>query len=164
MYKTETDTTMTLLRFRRASDGKNIGLLTWFAIHGTSLYNNNTHVAGDNKGVAAWMTEQAMKEDDSAADGFFAAFSQANLGDVSPNIEGAWCEDGSGKKCSYESASCPDGVVTSCHGRGPFFREKDQGASSCHEISKRQATAATKLLVWFPRQILGSGADRARLR
>ncbi|KAF4505563.1 hypothetical protein G6O67_007497 [Ophiocordyceps sinensis] len=145
-YQSETDTTMTLLRFRRASDLKNIGLLTWFPVHGTSLYNNNTHVAGDNKGLASWMTEQAMKNDDSAADGFIAGFSQANLGDASPNTEGAWCEDGSGQRCSFETASCPNGKVTGCHGRGPMFREKDQGVSSCHEIARRQATAATELL------------------
>ncbi|PHH90442.1 hypothetical protein CDD83_3650 [Cordyceps sp. RAO-2017] len=145
-YKGQTDTTMTLLRFRRASDGKNIGLLTWFAVHGTSLYSNNTHVAGDNKGLAAWMVEQKMKEDDSAADGFIAAFSQANLADASPNIEGAWCEDGSGQPCSLESAACPDGKVTKCHGRGPLFRALDLGVSSCHEIARRQAVAAERLM------------------
>lgn len=146
-YQSETDKTMTLLRFRRASDMKNIGLLTWFPVHGTALYNNNTHVSGDNKGLAAWMTEKAMKNDDSAADGFIAAFSQANLADATPNIEGAWCEDGSGERCSLETASCPNGKVTGCHGRGPMFREQDLGVSSCHEIARRQATAATELLV-----------------
>ncbi|XP_044719752.1 neutral ceramidase [Hirsutella rhossiliensis] len=145
-YQSDTDTTMTLLRLRRASDMKSIGLLTWFPVHGTSLYNNNTHVSGDNKGLASWMTEQALKKDDSAVDGFIAAFSQANLGDASPNTEGAWCEDGSGQMCNFQTASCPNGKVTGCHGRGPMFREKDQGTSSCHEIARRQATAATELL------------------
>src|ERR1700710_1758035 len=33
---------LTLLRFRRASDGKSTGVLTWFPVHGTSMLGNNT--------------------------------------------------------------------------------------------------------------------------
>lgn len=32
-----------------------------------------------------------------------------------------------------------------CHGRGPFFREQDEGTKSCFEIGRRQYTAAKKL-------------------
>ncbi|KAL2202982.1 neutral ceramidase precursor [Sarocladium strictum] len=141
-YDAETDTTMTLLRFQRASDEKNIGVLTWFPVHPTSLLGNNTHVAGDNKGVAAWMLERDLAEDDSAADGFVAGFSQANVGDTSPNVLGAYCDDGSGDQCSYENSTCADGKSQSCHGRGPEFRALDLGVRSCHEMGKRQFTAA----------------------
>ncbi|PHH82543.1 hypothetical protein CDD82_5646 [Ophiocordyceps australis] len=137
-YTAATDTTMTLLRFRRASDMKSVAALTWFPVHGTSLYNNNTHVAGDNKGLAAWMLEQAMQSHDSAAEGFIAAFSQANLADATPNIEGAWCEDGSDVMCDFETATCANGKVEQCHGRGPNFREQDLGTStnsSCTPIT-----------------------------
>ena len=138
---------MTLLRFTRASDNKITGLLNWFPVHGTSLYRNNTHVAGDNKGLAAWMTEQAMREDSAFAGNFVAAFSQANLGDATPNTEGAWCEDGSGKQCDFETATCADGTVAKCQGRGPHWQVQDQGASSCHEIALRQLRGVKEILV-----------------
>lgn len=146
-YDDETDTTMTLLRFQRASDEKNIGVLTWFPVHPTSLLGNNTHVAGDNKGVAAWMLERDLADDDSAADGFVAGFSQANVGDTSPNVLGAYCDDGSGDQCSYENSTCADGKSQSCHGRGPEFRALDLGVRSCHEMGKRQFTAAKEAYV-----------------
>ena len=146
-YEDETDKTLTLLRFQRASDEKNIGVLTWYPVHPTSLLGNNTHVAGDNKGVAAWMLEQELAGDDSAAEGFVAGFSQANVGDTTPNVLGAYCDDGSGDQCSYENSTCADGKSQSCHGRGPFFRELDLGVKSCHEIGLRQFTAAKEAYV-----------------
>ncbi|KAF7554387.1 hypothetical protein G7046_g6840 [Stylonectria norvegica] len=141
-YDAEVDTTLTLLRFQRASDNKNIGVLTWFPVHGTSLLGNNTHAAGDNKGVAAWMLERAMQDEDSAAQGFVAGFSQANVGDTTPNVLGAYCDDGSGRMCSLENSTCADGKSQSCHGRGPEFRKLDLGVSSCYEIGRRQYNAA----------------------
>jgi neutral ceramidase len=89
-YSDDVDKEMTVLRFQRASDGKNIGILTWYPVHGTSIYQNSTHVAGDNKGVAAVMFEKAMATEESAADSFVAGFSQANVGDTTPNTLGAW--------------------------------------------------------------------------
>jgi len=88
-YSTDVDKEMTVLKFKRASDSKSIGVLTWYAVHGTSMLENNTHVSGDNKGVAATMFEKAMKDDASAAPGFVAGFSQANVGDTTPNVLGA---------------------------------------------------------------------------
>jgi neutral ceramidase len=130
---------LTLLRFSR-TDGRDIGALTWFPTHGTSMLGNNTLVSGDNKGVAAYLFEQSMGA------GFVAGFSQANVGDTSPNVLGAWCEDGSGQMCSFESSTCADGKSQMCHARGPFFRVKDNGASSCFEIGRRQFEAARNLL------------------
>lgn len=89
-YADDVDKEMTVLKFQRASDSKNVGILTWFPVHGTSIYQNSTHVAGDNKGVAALMFEKEIQGDDSAADGFVAGFSQANVGDTTPNVLGAW--------------------------------------------------------------------------
>lgn len=136
---------MTLLKFQRTSDGKNIGILTWFPVHGTSMLGNNTLVAGDNKGVAAYLFERSMRDEETAADGFVAGFSQANVGDTSPNVLGAWCEDGSDQMCSFENSTCSNGRSQSCHGRGPMFRVKDDGASSCFEIGKRQFEPAREL-------------------
>lgn len=146
-YNAETDITMTLLRFQRASDGKNIGVLSWFPVHGTSLLGNNTHAAGDNKGVAAWLLESAAKDDPNAADGFVAAFSQANVGDTTPNVLGAWCDDGSGQQCSLENSTCADGKSESCHGRGPEFQALDLGVKSCYEMGRRQFAGAQSIYV-----------------
>ncbi|PMB67061.1 Neutral ceramidase [Beauveria bassiana] len=145
-YDAETDTTLTLIRFRRASDNKNIGSLSWYPVHGTSMLGNNTHASGDNKGVAAWLLEEDMKNDKNAADGFVAGFSQANVGDTSPNVGGAWCDDGSGQQCSLENSTCADGKSQSCHGRGPFFEALDLGVKSCFEIGRRQYTGAKSVL------------------
>ncbi|KAL2196420.1 Neutral/alkaline nonlysosomal ceramidase [Corynascus similis CBS 632.67] len=149
---------LTLLKFQRASDGKNIGVLTWFPTHGTSLLGNNTLIAGDNKGVAAYLFEKSARRDPTAAKGFVAGFSQANVGDTSPNVLGAWCEDGSGQMCRLENSTCSDGKSQACHGRGPFFRIRDNGASSCFEIGKRQfepARALYEQLQWNPAPVRG---------
>ncbi|GAO14695.1 hypothetical protein UVI_02028900 [Ustilaginoidea virens] len=144
-YQDETDTTMTLLRFKRAKDNKDIGILTWFPVHGTSLLGNNTHAAADNKGVAAWMFENSVKTSPHAADGFVAGFSQANVGDTTPNVLGAYCDDGSGKQCSLEKSTCADGKSQSCHGRGPEFRALDLGVKSCYEMGRRQYAGAQNI-------------------
>lgn len=136
---------LTLLKFSRASDGKNIGVLTWFPTHGTSMLGNNTLISGDNKGVAAGLFEKSVIQDENAAEGFVAGFSQANVGDTTPNVLGAWCEDGSGQQCSFKNSTCSDGRSQYCHARGPFFRVKDNGASSCHEVGRRQFQPAKKL-------------------
>lgn len=144
-YNAETDITMTLLRFQRASDGKNIGVLSWFPVHGTSMLGNNTHASGDNKGVAAWLFESAMADNPNAAEGFVAGFSQANVGDTTPNVLGAWCDDGSGQQCSLENSTCADGKSQSCHGRGPEFQALDLGVKSCHEMGRRQFAGAQSI-------------------
>ncbi|RFU28683.1 hypothetical protein B7463_g7648, partial [Scytalidium lignicola] len=137
--------TLTMLKFERASDSKNIGVLTWFPTHGTSMLGNNTLISGDNKGVAAGLFEKSVWDEESAAEGFVAGFSQASVGDTSPNVLGAWCEDGSGQQCSFENSTCSDGKSKFCHARGPFFRVNDNGASSCFEVGKRQYESAKDL-------------------
>lgn len=137
---------LTLVKFQRASDGKNIGVLTWFPTHGTSMYGNNTIITGDNKGVAAYLFEKSASKEASAAEGFVAGFSQADVGDTSPNVLGAWCEDGSGQMCSFKNSTCPsDGRSQKCHARGPAFRMNDNGTSSCFEIGRRQFASAKAL-------------------
>ncbi|GAB0136142.1 hypothetical protein EsDP_00004454 [Epichloe bromicola] len=144
-YEDETDTTMTMLRFKRAKDNKDVGVLTWFAVHGTSMLGNNTHAAADNKGVAAWLFEEAMRDNPNAAEGFVAGFSQASVGDTTPNVLGAYCDDGSGKECSLVNSTCADGKSQSCHGRGPEFRALDLGVKSCYEIGRRQFVGAQNI-------------------
>ncbi|KAK0743368.1 neutral ceramidase [Schizothecium vesticola] len=144
-YADDVDKALTLLRFKRASDSKSIGVLTWFAVHGTSMLGNNTHVSGDNKGVAAILFEKSVKGDPQAAEGFVAGFSQSTVGDTTPNVLGAYCDDGSGQMCSFESSTCADGKSQACHGRGPAFQKLDLGVSSCFEIGRRQFAGAKAL-------------------
>jgi len=143
-YKEDVDKALTMLAFSDAQTGKSLGALTWFPVHGTSMLGNNTLITGDNKGVAAQLLEKAVRSTEGADDGFVAGFSQANVGDTSPNVLGAYCEDGSGEQCNFEDSTC-GGKNEPCHGRGPRFMEKDQGASSCYEIGKRQFLAAKRL-------------------
>ena len=151
---------MTLLKFQRVADGKNIGVLTWFPTHGTSMQANNTLITGDNKGVAADLFEKQMASDDSAANGFVAGFSQANMGDASPNVLGAYCEDGTGRRCDFESSACSDGRSNHCRARGPMFGRKDFGAASCFEIGRLQHEGAVGIYESLNRggpNIRGSG-------
>lgn len=140
-YTTDTDVDMTVLGFEDAADGKMMGILTWLPVHGTSLYQNNTLITGDNKGIAAYLFEQSMKLVNPE---FVAGFSQANVGDTSPNVLGAFCED-TGLPCRFNDSTC-NGRTQGCHGRGPFFEFQDQGTRSCFEIGKRQSDAAKTIL------------------
>ncbi|KAK5238560.1 hypothetical protein LTR47_000303 [Exophiala xenobiotica] len=140
-YTDDVDKTMTLLKFERAADGMSMGALSWFPVHGTSLYQNNTLITGDNKGVAAYLLEEIMQEQNPA---FVAGFSQANVGDTTPNTLGTFCED-TGLSCSFNDSTC-GGRTQPCHGRGPMFTSLDQGTKSCFEIGGHQMAAAKNLL------------------
>jgi neutral ceramidase len=79
------DTRMTVLRFEQA--GRPIGLLNFFATHGTSMTQDNHLISADNKGYAAHLIEQEGFGVDWAHRGdFVAAFAQTNAGDMSPNL------------------------------------------------------------------------------
>ncbi|SAM69971.1 related to neutral ceramidase [Ustilago bromivora] len=100
------------------------GFLSWYAVHGTSLYENNTLTSGDNKGLAALLYESAQEPEKlPGQNAFVAGFSQALVGDTSPNTKGAWCDDGS--VCEYKHSTCDNGKgkerVQTCHGRGPAW-------------------------------------------
>lgn len=136
-YAGNADTEMTLLAFESES-GKKLGLLNWYPTHGTSLYNNNTLIAGDNKGYAAIAFEKYI------GDGFVAGFSQSNVGDISPNTLGPVCED-TGLPCKYEDSTC-NGKTQMCKARGPGFRALDNGKTSNKIIGERQV--ATAKAIW----------------
>ncbi len=149
-YEDDVDKMMTVLRFRRAHDEKDIGVLTWFPVHGTSMLGNNTLITGDNKGVAAALFENKMRHSDDAVEDFVAGFSQSNVGDTSPNINGAFCEDEHGGECDFEDSTC-GGKTGACHGQGPFDASHDRGAASCYEIGKRQYHGAMENYVGLSR-------------
>ncbi|MGW1679518.1 neutral/alkaline ceramidase [Saccharopolyspora sp. NPDC002376] len=71
------DPAVTVLRF--AQGNRDVGAITWFATHGTSMTNTNQLISSDNKGYAAFAWEQLDDE-------FVACFAQTNSGDMSPNL------------------------------------------------------------------------------
>lgn len=81
------DPQMVVLRFRQGS--KDVGAISWFPTHGTSLPNTNTLLSGDNKGYAAyaWEREDLGQDYASKKPGFVAAFAQSAAGDMSPNLD-----------------------------------------------------------------------------
>jgi neutral ceramidase len=79
------DERMTVLRFEQA--GRPVGLLDFFATHGTSMTNTNQLISSDNKGYASYRVEHDRYGVDWAhRGGFVAAFAQTNSGDMSPNL------------------------------------------------------------------------------
>jgi len=87
---------MTQLRFTSSQPGgSDLGILNWFAVHGTSMNNTNVLISGDNKGYASYLMEKHYNGNDTLAGkgAFVAAFASTNLGDVSPNTKGAVCVD-----------------------------------------------------------------------
>ncbi|WP_164001389.1 neutral/alkaline ceramidase [Pyxidicoccus caerfyrddinensis] len=83
----DTDKQMTLLRLQ-TSTGQEVGLINWFAVHATSMGNDNLLISGDNKGYASYLFEKLKGTNYTAAKTFVAAFAQSNEGDVTPNIYG----------------------------------------------------------------------------
>ncbi|MDP9867547.1 MULTISPECIES: neutral/alkaline ceramidase [Streptosporangium] len=80
------DPAMTVLRFKQG--GTDVGAISWFATHATSLTNANTLISPDNKGYAAyrWEHDHAGVRYLDGTPGFVAAFPNTNAGDMSPNL------------------------------------------------------------------------------
>ena len=89
-YASNTNTLMTLLRLQKHTDGAplEIGAINWFAVHGTSMSNDNHLISGDNKGYAAYLFERTKGTNYLTDETFVAAFAQSDEGDVTPNIYG----------------------------------------------------------------------------
>ncbi|KAF8526003.1 Neutral/alkaline nonlysosomal ceramidase [Hysterangium stoloniferum] len=146
-YQFDQDKDLTLMQFDDPS-GKTRGFLSFFAVHGTSLYENNTLISGDNKGMAAFLAESTAEP--SSLPGkttFVAGFSQSNVGDTSPNTLGAFCESPgqpwNGLLCTFNTSTC-GGAAQDCHGRGPGFRISD--FESNFLIGKAQADGAQAVM------------------
>ncbi|MBF6175744.1 neutral/alkaline ceramidase [Nocardia blacklockiae] len=80
------DPQVTVLRLRQG--GVDVGAITWFATHGTSLTDNNTLISADNKGYASyrWEHDEMGVRHLDGAPRFVAAFAQTNAGDMTPNL------------------------------------------------------------------------------
>lgn len=78
-----TDRRMTVLRFEDAAE-RALGLLSLFAVHGTSVHSEWALIHPDNKGCAARRLEQEAERRGDA--GYVAIFAQGAAGDASPNF------------------------------------------------------------------------------
>ncbi len=108
------DPAVTVLRLRQG--GRDVGAITWFATHGTSLTDRNTLISADNKGYASYRwehDEMGVRYPDGPAS-FVAAFAQTNPGDITPNLN-----------------------VTPWHPSGPT----DDNRANCALIGERQYQA-----------------------
>ncbi|XP_077987549.1 putative neutral ceramidase C [Glandiceps talaboti] len=139
-YEHDVDKTMTLLKFI-AEDGKDLGALSWFAVHPTSMNNTNHLISGDNKGYASYLMEQHFNDGARPGKGpFVAAFAQSNQGDVTPNTKDPHChEAGEDSECEYETSSCPGQDVCVAFGPGEDIFE------STEIIGRRQYDKAMEL-------------------
>ncbi|KAF7348448.1 Neutral ceramidase [Mycena venus] len=113
------------------------GFLSFFPVHGTSLYENNTLVSSDNKGMAAYLYESSIEPTAMPGNQTFVA----GLG--------AFCESPGqpydGMPCQANTSTC-GGTVTDCHGRGPGFTLDSFGFHSNEMIAQIQVNAAKTIL------------------
>lgn len=133
-YDYDTDKEATLFRFVQTESNKtkDIGMIGWFAVHGTSMNNSNYFITGDNKGYASYLMEKEMNHGSLPGAGpFVAAFAQSNEGDSTPNIKGAFCQNM--EPCETVHSTC-DGWSQGCRGYGP---SPDQ-FESCRLIGNSQ--------------------------
>ncbi|XP_060077762.1 uncharacterized protein LOC132557292 [Ylistrum balloti] len=115
-YNYNVDKNMTVLKMVDA-EGKGIGMISWFAVHCTSMNNTNGLVSSDNKGYASQLMEENFTQDFPGNGKFVAAFAQSNEGDVSPNTAGPKCLD-TGKPCDLPTSTC-NGRNEQCVAFGP---------------------------------------------
>lgn len=71
----------------RDLSGKPIALISWFAVHCTTLHRDFRAVHSDNKGLAAIQVERHFSE---RGHEMVALFAQGAAGDVSPNFKKYW--------------------------------------------------------------------------
>ena len=119
-----------------------IGVLNWYAVHGTSMNSTNKLISGDNKGYASYLMEKEINGQDTLPGhgDFVAAFASTNLGDASPNTDGPRCID-TGEPCDLVSSTC-NGRNAMCIGSGPGKNMQE----STEIIGRRQFDMAIKLL------------------
>ncbi|KAK9765121.1 Neutral ceramidase [Basidiobolus ranarum] len=142
-YKHNTDTNMRLIKFTNEA-GKPIGIFNWYAVHCTSMNSDNSLISGDNKGYASYLLEKDMNEGALTGSGkFVAGFAQSNMGDVSPNTQGARCLD-TGLPCDYKTSTC-NGKSQLCVARGPGF-ETGGDIESTRIIGNYQYQTAKNLM------------------
>ncbi|KAM7542913.1 hypothetical protein Aperf_G00000018721 [Anoplocephala perfoliata] len=154
LYSSDVDQTMHLLKLV-ADDGRELGMINWFPVHGTSMNRTNRLVSSDNKGLASILFEQ-WKKDTDGTDLFVAAFAQANEGDVSPNSRGASCID-TGAPCNPLTSTCSDGKVQKCIAYGPGVH--GDMFESTRLIAQLQYEKARELYMMASRELFDAATE-----
>ncbi|XP_068115033.1 neutral ceramidase [Hyperolius riggenbachi] len=117
-YSTNTDKDMVILKMVDMND-KEVGLVSWFAVHPVSMPNSNHLISSDNMGYASYLFELEKNKGYLPGEGpFVAAFASSNLGDVTPNTKGPICTN-TGLPCEPFTSTCPEFGVTTCIATGP---------------------------------------------
>jgi neutral ceramidase len=120
------DRTMTLLRVED-EHGVPMGMLSWFAVHGTSLHWEQGELHGDNKGHAAQVCEAWGREQ--GYPGFVALFAQESAGDISPNYR--WSDERRlmiGRYDDDHDSTRFNGDVQARHARALFALARTEGS------------------------------------
>ena len=106
----------------------------------------NTLINGDVKGWASYKMEKSLGAD------FVAGFGSTNLGDISPNLDGAKCRyEGNpprgveeGSECNQEHSTCPSDAFGNMspefcigHGLGLGLAVRRKGAEGREERARR---------------------------
>ncbi|XP_065846898.1 neutral ceramidase 2-like [Euphorbia lathyris] len=95
-------------------------------------------------------TSQSFKVRKNNGSLFVGAFCQSNVGDVTPNVFGAFCID-TGKSCDFNHSSC-HGDVRLCVGRGPGYPDE---ILSTKMIGERQFLKAVDLFSHASKELSG---------
>ncbi|XP_052173940.1 neutral ceramidase 2 [Diospyros lotus] len=95
----------------------------------------------------------ALRQADSPQ--FVSAFCQSNVGDVSPNVLGAFCMD-TGLPCDFNHSTC-NGKNELCYGRGPGYPDEFE---STRIIGQRQFRKAVELFNSASEKIKGKVSYR----
>ncbi|KAJ0087563.1 hypothetical protein Patl1_09439 [Pistacia atlantica] len=95
-------------------------------------------------------TSQGFKVRKNDGSLFVGAFCQSNVGDVTPNVLGAFCTD-SGKPCDFNHSSC-HGNDLLCVGRGPGYPDE---ILSTKIIGERQFQKASDLFMSATERLSG---------
>ncbi|KAJ8772531.1 hypothetical protein K2173_027708 [Erythroxylum novogranatense] len=98
-------------------------------------------------------TSQSFKVRKNSDSLFVGAFCQSNVGDVTPNVLGAFCSD-TGQPCDFNRSSC-HGDETLCLGRGPGYPDE---ILSTKIIGERQFSKAVDLFT-SAKEILSGKID-----
>ncbi|KAM4031729.1 putative neutral ceramidase C [Anomaloglossus baeobatrachus] len=121
-YPFNTDKEMTIMKMVDMN-GREVGLVSWFAVHAVSMPVTNHLISSDNMGYASYLLEQVKNTGSLPGEGsFVAAFSSSNLGDVTPNTKGPHCIN-TGESCENPTSTCPEGGVSACVATGPGENE-----------------------------------------
>lgn len=79
-FKSQTNSTMTVLKFKK-DNGKEIGMINWFAVHPTGFSNQWQYLSADISGYAQQQFEQRKGTNFTQDETFVAAFASSDLGD-----------------------------------------------------------------------------------